>query len=560
MRRPPDLLQEVRRLTRSPNPLDLIAHVSGLVAATDPRSVSPMERRQFDAPSITQLTRSFIDVETIETSALLAVIEVLVDDEKLRSEIGRELGRRAHILPSWLARLRETVAYRAVETVHLLGDGENILVGVRLPEGHELTSILYVDHNLGTVAKDGFVVDQPIASVVEMLRDAGDAHTAENDIALADARARTAQAIEHGAMTFPPFETETWPAARPVVEWIARLLPDGGRGFERPEWTEKAKDDLARRFFASPVGRPLDDVDHRDLLESILWYGTDYGPGDPMRWSPTAAEILLLDWIPRKIVADAEFLAAAPELLSAFVRFCDTERGIPAELTDETLGAIRVFAPEYRKIISSPRLQGPAALLARMGVIDPDAPGWLGEGAGDLPSFEEIMLDALRRAVGGDEALQALDDRPLPDEAFDWSGIPEDIRPKVEEVMGLCDGCSTALFDLEFRTACRRLLARAASGDPQIFRRKARSDTAAAAICWIIGKANGLLSRSGGPYVKDLAEHFGLVYQTFSQRATTLLAAVGVTDRFYGDVYLGSPAFLTSVRRREIITRRERYV
>ena len=39
------------------------------------------------------------------------------------------------------------------------------------------------------------------------------------------------------------------------------------------------------------------------MLSSLLWFGSGYGPGDPLRWSPTAVEILMLDWIPRKILA-----------------------------------------------------------------------------------------------------------------------------------------------------------------------------------------------------------------------------------------------------------------
>ncbi|QGK48821.1 hypothetical protein [Mycobacterium intracellulare] len=79
------------------------------------------------------------------------------------------------------------------------------------------------------------------------------------------------------------------------------------------------------RFFTSPDGARLDDPDRRDLLESLLWYGTDYGPGDPLRWSPVRVEILLDDWIPRKIVAPVRYLAKAPELLRAFIRFAHAE-------------------------------------------------------------------------------------------------------------------------------------------------------------------------------------------------------------------------------------------
>lgn len=561
---PPELLLEVRRLLKSQSPLPVIAWVSGLIAATDPRRAHPIDRKAHEAvPALANLVSAFIEIETPETAALLAVAEVLIDDEDLLEEIRRARSVGPYTAPEFLSRLGETTAHRTVETVHALGDGENIVVGARLPDGQELTALVYIDHNLGTVAKDGFLIDQPIAAMVGTFMGASivDAHTSANDIPPADARARLTEAISNGALMFPPFESETWPQARAAVQWMARLLPEGGAGYVRPEWTEKQKSDLARRFFASPAGRPLDDRERRDLLESILWYGTDYGPGDPMRWSAPAAEILLLDWIPRKIVADRDYLALAPALLSAFVRFCDAERGIPSDLTAETLNAIETFAPEYHAIVASPRLQGPAALLAAMGVIDPDE-GWLTGGDEDFDdwSHPQFMLDGLAQQVGGKAALDALDTRPLPDEEFDWKGIPDDIHPRVEEVLDLCDRGSLDLFDLEFRTACRRMLARVACGDPEVFRRKGRSDTAAASLVWIVGKANDLLGSFGGMPVKDAARYFGLS-STMSQRAPTLLAAAGVTGRGYdGAPRLGSPDFLTSVKRGDLIERRDRYM
>jgi len=125
-----------------------------------------------------------------------------------------------------------------------------------------------------------------------------------------------------------------------LVEWITRSLPRGGAGYQRPQWDSAALGQLKDRFFASQHGAPLDDPDHRDLLESLLWFGTDYGPGDPLRWSPVQVEILLGDWIPRKIVAPADYLAKAPELLRAFVRFAHADVGLRSDLTDGTLAAI----------------------------------------------------------------------------------------------------------------------------------------------------------------------------------------------------------------------------
>jgi hypothetical protein len=115
------------------------------------------------------------------------------------------------------------------------------------------------------------------------------------------------------------------------------MLPPGGTGYVRPEWDEAALAELTDRFFASPEAHGLDDEDRRALLESLLWFGTDYGPGDPLRWSPTAVEILLLDWIPRKIIAEPAYLRRAPDLLRAFVAFCHVQRGLRTELTTEAL-------------------------------------------------------------------------------------------------------------------------------------------------------------------------------------------------------------------------------
>ena len=329
----PDLLADVRRALTDRHPLSLLSYVSTLLCVTDTRRNHPFARA--DAPDPRALTReelvrTFVDVPVPETSALLAVIaEMAGDDDVLRARIRRELAARPKVEPACLAKLSETSTYRAVRMSHVLGDGDNIMLGARLPGGHELTCLVYIDHNLGTLVKDAFVVPASIANMVaEFRRVTEDPDTRWDDVSLADARAWVDAAIELAAITFPPLETESWPACRALVEWITRGLPEGGTGYQRPQWDSAAFAGLTDRFFASPYGARLDDPDHRGLLESLLWYGTDYGPGDPLRWSPVKVEILLDDWIPRKIVAPAEYLAKAPDLLRAFIRFAHAEVGL----------------------------------------------------------------------------------------------------------------------------------------------------------------------------------------------------------------------------------------
>jgi hypothetical protein len=278
------------------------------------------------------------------------------------------------------------------------------MIGARLPSGDELTVVALIDHNLGAVVKDAYLVGESIADLVEQLRRAmaEDPDLSWHEICLGGAKARVTDAIARGAITFPLFETERWPGCRPLVEWIARSLPDGGTGYQRPEWDEQATQARAGRFLGSPFGAGFDDAEQRGLLDSLLWFGADYGPGDPLRWSPTAVELLLTDWLPRKIIADAGCLAKAPNLLRAFIRFCHRERGIRAELTAQTLAAVDKYEPEYQQTIRSPRPQGPLALLAAMGAVDRDGPWEVPEVEGERVA--EIMLDALSRDVGGEDA------------------------------------------------------------------------------------------------------------------------------------------------------------
>jgi hypothetical protein len=552
-------MQDVAAALVDDHPLTLMFMVSSLLAALEPRRPSPFEQGpEPGLPTRDELVRTFLDVDLLETSALLAVIAELSGEDIMRRRIRREITQRVHTLPRWLTELGRTTVEGVVEMVHVLGDGDNILIGMSLPDGSEFSLVVYIDHNMGSLVKDAFPVAEPLDGLIEQMRVASgnDPDTTWTDLSPADARARILDGIERGAITFPPFETDTWPACRPLVEWAIGMLPAGGTGYECVRWGGEERHELTERFFNSPFGADLDDADHRALLESLLWFGTDYGPGDPLHWSPVVVEILLVDWIPRKIVADVPYLAKAPDVLRAFIPFCHHERGIRAALTADTLAALDHYEPEYQRTIRSPRPQGPAALLAAMGALNAQDPWHFLDG--ELPSVPEVMLDTLRQAVGGEDALDMLDDAPLPDEPFGWDLIPGDIHERVAEVLRLVDRCCEELLDVECRTACRRYLGRAAAGDPHIFRRRSQARTAAAAICWCIGKANNIFPDR--MLVKDLMGHFGMGQSSVSQRSEPFLRAIGVDPHNqFGEMNLGSPDYLTSARRERILALRDHY-
>jgi Domain of unknown function (DUF6398) len=539
----PDLMRDVRRALADDHPLSFLELVSTMLHLVDPRPTSPFGRDlEKTETSAEELVRTFIEVDSPETTALLAAMAALTDNVVQQRRIERAIRRRTRSLPEWLARIDRAVAYRASEMTHVLGDGDDVLVGVRLATGEELTAVVYIDHNLGRLVKDAFVVTEPIEQLEALMRAKNDDpdNTTVADIPLADARARIDDAIRVAAITYPPFDSDTWPSSRPLIEWMVRLLPDGGRGYLQPMWTGDDRQRLIDRFFASSFAADLDDPDDRDLIENLLWFGCDYGPGDPIRWSPVAVEIFLVDWMPRKVIATTSYLARMPMVLRKFIRYCHAERGVPAALTAETLEAVDRWEPGYQAAIHSP-----------------DVDRWTSLDEDDKePDLRQLSLTLQQEAVGGAQALDELDDEPLPDEQFDWTDIDDDVHERVAEILGLCDECCDEFFDAEYRTAARRVLARIARTWPEPLRR-GRAETAAAAICTAVDRANWI-PKAPNVVRKYVLAHFGL-RSSVTERMRTLLDA-GDFPRYTLQFSLGSPDYLASGRRRYIMETRDHHM
>lgn len=553
-----ELFQTLRRALRSDQPLDLLATVSSLVNATDHRMRDPFAPQGTLGTTLEQLVDSLVGVDYAETTAALTVLESLVSDDLLAARIGKVLKGRRQPMPPWLGELRAVRPGRVVEMTNVLGDGDDYFIEIRL-SGQPMTALVYVDHNMGGIVKDAFIIPDSVDSVkavfFEKIRDP---ETTFADLDPAVARAEVEEAIERGARTYPQPVTDTWPAARPLVEWLVRMLPEDGEARRAKKWSDEELASLREDFFASSYGRKLDGADERGLVDDFIWYAGDWGSGDPLRWSAVRVELLLTDWIPRKIVADLAYLAKAPALLRAFIAYCHNRVGLRPALTEEVLAAVDRWEPEYQRQIRSERPQG-AEALARMVLESGTYDDHAYDDEDDL-SLSDIMLESLERTVGSRHALMNLDTSPMPDEPFEWADIPEDIHDRVRDVLKLCDQSADELFDVEHRTAFRRFLGRAAAADPAIFRRKGAANRAAAAVCWAVGRANGSVSGPGGIEARRLEEWFG-VKGSVAQRAEVLLRANGVDQRDrWGSEHLGTPDLLTSARRARLVELRDRYL
>lgn len=232
-----DLMVRVRVALADEHPLGLLALVSSMLATLGPRAADPFERDVDAHVTWDELQASFLDVDRVETSALLAVAAEMRGDEVARRRIARELAARDDELPRWVDALGGVKVERVMAMTDVLGDGDEVLLGARLPDGDALTAAVYIDHNLGTVAKDGFVIPDAVERVVAVMDAHRQAEITWIEIDPADARARITEAIDVGAMTYPPYETDTWPACRALVEWLVRT--PGGRARLRATRVER---------------------------------------------------------------------------------------------------------------------------------------------------------------------------------------------------------------------------------------------------------------------------------------------------------------------------------
>lgn len=530
--------------------MDLLAVVSGFLEITDPRSRHPFSR---DEPqlSLAELVESFVGTPYAETTAALMALRAMVTDEMLATRIGREIAARRHPMPTWLTGLDQAQVEPDVWFLtHVLGDGANYFIGVALPTGHALSALVYVDHNLGGVVKDAFVVPEPVAGLVNKAGTLID-NPAEQSLTRVDpatARAEIEAAIGLGVNLYPPLTSDSWPMARPLVEWMVRLLPVGGVATDFREWSEQELSEIAAAFFSSPFGSPVEDKDARCLLDSVLWFSTGYATGDPYRWSLVTVELLLVDWFPRKVIADPAYLAKLPNLLRAYIRYCHDRRGIGAHLTADTLAAVDRYEQDYLQLINSDRQRVMSGLASAL--LESERIGNLND--------QEIRLEYLADDVGGVEELMTLTAEPLPDEEFDWAGIPDGIAPTVWAILTECDSGADAVLDVEHRTAMRRFLARAAAREPALFRRKGSPVRGAAAVAWVIASANHTIGGGSAPLAgKDLLAHFGIT-GSVSDRAQSLIRAAGIDpSATYGAIRVGDPGLLISRRRAALIRERD---
>jgi hypothetical protein len=233
-------------------------------------------------------------------------------------------------------------------------------------EGHSPhTFMALYDEGLGGIIKDAsvgrFAADADPRALFERRADDG---VRVGDVDGAVAAARIARAIATGDRFLENHWTPDFKEVRALLLARTRLLPAAASaaasGVESPEA-------LAREFLADPLTPDLAAT--RAIVDQCLIARCEHGEGDPLRWSPAVVELFMLDHLPRTAALSVDEARAVPEVLTAWVRFALTRRGLEERWIVETEDTIRELAAEFVGAMGAPQSFDPAqaataALLA----------------------------------------------------------------------------------------------------------------------------------------------------------------------------------------------------
>ncbi|MGW5671171.1 hypothetical protein [Micromonospora sp. NPDC003776] len=378
------VLHAARDVTRLDTALD--AEMLGAALLGSVYAVAETDRenavREFVAGFLAATTRR----RSAAATTIRAVFATLVPDAEGAARV-----RPGAYAPAWAAqlgrvRLTGTWAYGDV-----YGDQTSYLATFAYDDadgGPEHALVALVDHNIG-VTKDVFV-GGPAGRIVEQAREI----CTEDEFTwfrTEDPARMHAEVSRHLAVTDQLGELPAQGSLatdRALVGARLAVLP-GPSGAPAAGETAPASDEertrLVRGFLGSPEAARLglDTVPDAELsslhfcLGLLLDHAASFPDADPMRWSPTVAELLLLDWVHRRAVLDMDDAAMLPRVLRGWAAYAARQRGLPGAAARRTDEAIEEMVPEFARLYSTGERRSPAtAAVAQLMAdgVDPDDP------------------------------------------------------------------------------------------------------------------------------------------------------------------------------------------
>ncbi len=408
---------------------------------------------------------------------------------------------------------------RVVEDI--FGETNQYLFGLRYPDGTEGAAAVLIDRLLGGVLKDALVMPD-VATFTDLVDDSDDMTVRPADLAEAAAAIDDAYEINDMTLGIDEIIDDDVNALRPLIETILASSPR-----TRPEpasVSAKERDRVIDEFVGS-----IHDTQPEVSDDVLSWTGlavdfaADRGSGDPLKWGPNTI-VTFLEWSTRKVMADPADLRRIPEMLRLFVPWAHARAGWDDRHVGAALDAIDRTLPLFDEAISEPGSLGPVQqavrdALAGIDFSDPDAV------AAAIEQYN-VGLEPRETTIA-----PAGGSHPEP---FDPSGL-DDANGKVAAIAELASTAARALFDDEYVTLVRRVVADAARVDPDLFAR-GRPDIWASGVVYAVAQLNDIIG-SWGPmsvFSDDLTSRLAGAPGTITAKAAKIRDRVG-DDRWSRD-------------------------
>jgi hypothetical protein len=377
------IYRDAHGLAESPDPLEAEMFASGIVSTW--HQDAAIDREEAAVALASLFAAQMASKRSPDALALLVAVGAVAPEREaaaLAPAIAR-LHAAGLSDPIWaiaIASVRFVEAWRSTDEY---GD-QDLVMAVFEYLGHPAHGVaLLVDHNMGGMAKEVLVTAEPAELRSGWLARAPTPIVALGAQEAADRFATALTALDETFMPDLPDETRY---LLPMARARLRLLPSGVVG-DRVEVPDAEREALLDAFLASPesglapaAGKSgsarkarswpgSEDAagQLRMLASYFVDFAADYGAGDPLRWSPTAVELILTDWFPRKVVTEDVTAGAVPDALRRFARYAGRLKGLPEASIAETVAAVGEHEKEYLAAMVDTSGYGPArAIVAAM--------------------------------------------------------------------------------------------------------------------------------------------------------------------------------------------------
>ncbi|MGW4151683.1 hypothetical protein ACWEDF_00810 [Micromonospora chersina] len=380
------VLHAARDVTRLDSALD--AEMLGAALLGSVYAVAETDREN----AVREFVAGFLSATSRRRSAaattIRAVFAALVPDAEGAARV-----RPGAYAPAWAGQLGRVHLTGAWSYGDVYGDQTSYLATFAYDDaqgGPEHALVALVDHNIG-ITKDVFV-GGPAARIVEQAREI----CTEDEFTwfrTEDPARMRAEVGRHLAVTDDLGELPAQGSLatdRALVGARLATLPGPAlpAAADVPPLTDEVRTRLVRAFLGSPeaVRFGLDRVADGELaslhfcLGLLLDHAASFPDADPMRWSPTVAELFLLDWVHRRAVLDMDDAAMLPRVLRGWAAYAARQRGLPPAAATRTDEAVAEMVPEFARLYSTGERRSPAtAAVAQLMAdgVDPDDPAAL---------------------------------------------------------------------------------------------------------------------------------------------------------------------------------------